>query len=76
MNVNEAFAMLLTQEAQIEQHAHILYSMDVKHNFETNFAQNRGPKIGNVSGGKRFRGFNYNFDYNTTGNFGNGYKGG
>ena len=36
MNVNEAYAMLLTQEAMIEQQAHMLTSMDVKQNFEAN----------------------------------------
>ncbi|KAH9698856.1 retrovirus-related pol polyprotein from transposon RE1 [Citrus sinensis] len=41
MNLNEAYGMLLTQEARIEQQAHILSGMDVKHNFEANLAQNR-----------------------------------
>ena len=33
MDVNEAYAMLLTQEARIEQQAHMLTGMDVKQNF-------------------------------------------
>ena len=44
MDLNEAYAMLLTQEARIEQQSYILASTDMKNNFEANFAQNRGPK--------------------------------
>ncbi|KAL9411198.1 hypothetical protein AB3S75_044900 [Citrus x aurantiifolia] len=77
MNVNEAYAMLLTQEARIDQQTHMLANMDVKHNLEANFAQNRGPKRGNFSGGKGFGNLGYNSGYsNAAGNSGNsGYRG-
>ena len=74
MNVNEAYAMLLTQEARIEQQAQMLASADVKQNFEVNLVLNRGFKKGNVSGGKNFGGYGYNTGNN--GGFGtNHYKG-
>ena len=60
MDVNEAYAMLLTQEARIEQRSHMLTGMDVKNNFEANFAQNRGPKKGNIFNGKGFGGYGFN----------------
>ncbi|KAH9699463.1 retrovirus-related pol polyprotein from transposon RE1 [Citrus sinensis] len=76
MNVNEAYAMLLTQEARIDQQTHMLANMDVKHNLEANFAQNRGPKRGNFSGGKGFGSLGYNTGYSNAGNSGNsGYRG-
>ena len=68
MDVNEAYAMLLTQEVRIEQQSHMLVGMDVKNNFEANFAQNRGPKKENMFNGKGFGGYGYN-----TGS-GNGYN--
>ena len=46
MDVNEAYAMLLTQEARIEQQEHMLAGMNVKQNFEANLVQNRGFKKG------------------------------
>ena len=74
MNVNEAYAMLLTQEVRIKQKAHMLASMDVKQNFEANLVQNRRPKKGFVSGGKNFGGYGYNLG--NTGGYGySGYKG-
>ena len=71
MNVNEAYAMLLTQEARIEQQSQMLAGVDMKNNFEANYAQNRGVKKGNISGGRGFGGYGYNSG------FGNGgyYKG-
>ncbi|KAH9664249.1 Integrase catalytic domain-containing protein [Citrus sinensis] len=60
MDLNEAYAMLLTQEARIEQQSYILASTDMKNNFEANFAQNRGPKKGNMFNGKGFGGYGYN----------------
>lgn len=61
----------LTQEARIEQKAQKLANMNVKQNFETNFAWNRGPKKGNESVGS----YGYTFGYGNNGNFGNnGYK--
>ena len=57
MNVNEAYAMLLTQEARIKQINHMLVGMDVKQNFEANFAKNRRLKRGNMLGGKGFGNF-------------------
>ncbi|KAL9459538.1 hypothetical protein AB3S75_002855 [Citrus x aurantiifolia] len=77
MNVNEAYAMLLTQEARIEQQTHMLASTDVKQNFEANLTYNRGYKKGNMSGGRGFGGFEYNHGYGNNGNNNsNGYKGG
>ncbi|KAL9431979.1 hypothetical protein AB3S75_027064 [Citrus x aurantiifolia] len=77
MNVNEAYAMLLTQEARIEQQTHMLATTDVKQNFEANLAYNRGYKKGNMSGGRGFGGFGYNSGYGNSGNYNsNGYKGG
>ena len=77
MNVNKAYAMLLTQEARIDQQTHMLANMDVKHNLEANFAQNRGPKRGNFLRGKCFGNLGYNSGYsNAAGNSGNsGYRG-
>lgn len=75
MNVNEAYTMLLTQEARIEQKAHMLFGMDVKHNLGANFAQNRGIKKGNMSGGRGSGSYNYYFGFDNAGNFGNDYKG-
>ncbi|GAY50272.1 hypothetical protein CUMW_125360 [Citrus unshiu] len=72
----EAYAMLLTQEARIEQQAHMLAGMDVKHNFEANLVQNRGFKKGFISGGKNFGGYGYNPGFGNTGYYGfGGYKG-
>ncbi|KAL9443488.1 hypothetical protein AB3S75_016782 [Citrus x aurantiifolia] len=77
MNVNEAYAMLLTQEARIEQQTHMLANTDVKQNFEANLTYNRGYKKGNMSGGRGFGGFGYNHSYGNNGNNNsNGYKGG
>lgn len=77
MNVNEAYVMLLTQEARIEQPNHMLIGMDMKQNFEANIAHNRGPKRGNMSRGKVFGNFGYNSGYDYNENFGNnGYRGG
>ena len=74
MNVNEAYAMLLTQEARIEQQAQMLADTDVKQNFEVNLVLNRGFKKGNMSGGKHFGGYGYNTGNNR--GFGtNHYKG-
>ncbi|KAH9668130.1 retrovirus-related pol polyprotein from transposon RE1 [Citrus sinensis] len=60
MDLNEAYAMLLTQEARIEQQSHMLAGTDMKNNFEPNFAQNRGPKKGNMFNGKGFGSYGYN----------------
>ena len=77
MNVNEAYAMLLTQEVRIEQQTHMLANTDVKQNFEVNLAHNRGYKRGNMSGGRGFGGFGYNHGYGNNGKSNsNGYKGG
>ncbi|KAH9747507.1 hypothetical protein KPL70_004741 [Citrus sinensis] len=77
MNGNKAYAMLLTQEARIEQQTHMLANKNVKQNFEANLAHNRGYKRGNMSGGKGFCGFGYNSGYGNNGNINNaGYKGG
>ncbi|KAH9723193.1 retrovirus-related pol polyprotein from transposon RE1 [Citrus sinensis] len=76
MNLNEAYAMLLTQEARIEQQAHMLSGMDVKHNFEANFAQNRGFKKGNFSGGRGSGNHDYFTGLDNAGNFGNNYRSG
>ena len=38
MNVNEAYVMLLTQEARIEQQSQMLAGVDMKNNFEANYA--------------------------------------
>ncbi|KAL9432711.1 hypothetical protein AB3S75_027685 [Citrus x aurantiifolia] len=73
MNLNEAYAMLLTQEARIEQQAHILSGMDVKQNFEANLPQNKGFKKGNFSGGRGSGNYNY---FTGIDNAGNGYRGG
>ena len=74
MNVNEAYAMLLTQEARIEQQAQMLASADVKQNFEANLVLIRGFKKGSMSGGRNFSGYGYNTGNN--GSFGtNHYKG-
>ena len=74
MNANEAYAMLLTQEARIEQQAQMLASADVKQNFEANLVLNRGFKKGNEFGGKNFGGYGYNTGNNR--GFGtNHYKG-
>ncbi|KAH9697122.1 retrovirus-related pol polyprotein from transposon RE2 [Citrus sinensis] len=59
MNVNEAYAMLLTQEARIEQQSQMLAGVDMKNNFEANYAQNRGAKKNNMSGGRGFGGYGY-----------------
>ncbi|KAH9801545.1 retrovirus-related pol polyprotein from transposon RE1 [Citrus sinensis] len=59
MNVNEAYAMLLTQEARIEQQSQMLAGVDMKNNFEANYAQNRGVKKNNMSGGRGFGGYGY-----------------
>ncbi|KAH9762149.1 retrovirus-related pol polyprotein from transposon RE2 [Citrus sinensis] len=75
MNLNEAY-MLLTQEARIEQQAHMLSGMDVKHNFEANLAQNRGFKKGNFSGGRGSGNHNYLTGLDNAGNFRNNYRGG
>ncbi|KAH9779182.1 retrovirus-related pol polyprotein from transposon RE2 [Citrus sinensis] len=71
MNVNEAYAMLLTQEARIEQQSQMLVGVDMKNNFKANYAQNRGVKKGNMSAGRGFGGYGHNSG------FGNGgyYKG-
>ena len=71
MNMNDAYAMLLTQEVRIEQQSQMLAGVDMKNNFEANYAQNRGVKKGNMSGGRGFGGYIYNPG------FGNGgyYKG-
>ncbi|KAH9800558.1 hypothetical protein KPL71_000705 [Citrus sinensis] len=76
MNLNEAYAMLLTQEARIEQQAHMLSGMDVKHNFEANLALSRGFKKGNFSGGRGAGNQNYFTGLDNAGNFGNNYRGG
>ena len=55
--------MLLTLKARIEQQNHMLTGMDVKQNFEANFAQNRGPKRENMSGGKGLGNFGYGSGY-------------
>ena len=60
MDLNEAYAMLLTQEARIEQQSHMLADTDMKNNYEANFAQNRGPKKGIMFNGKGFGGYGYN----------------
>ncbi|KAH9763606.1 retrovirus-related pol polyprotein from transposon RE1 [Citrus sinensis] len=59
MNINEAYAMLLTQEAKIEQQSQMLAGVDMKNNFEANYAQNRGVKKNNMSGGRGFGGYGY-----------------
>ncbi|KAL9453591.1 hypothetical protein AB3S75_009240 [Citrus x aurantiifolia] len=76
MNLNEAYAMLLTQEARIEQQAHMLSGMDFKHNFEANLAQNRCFKKGNFSGGRGSGNHNFFTGLDNAGNFGNNYSGG
>ncbi|KAH9782940.1 retrovirus-related pol polyprotein from transposon RE2 [Citrus sinensis] len=77
MNVNEAYTMLLTQEARIEQQTHMLANTDVIQNFEANLAYNKGYKMGNMSGGRGFGSFGYNSGYGNSGNSNsNGYKGG
>ena len=76
MNVNEAYAMLLSQEVKIEQQAHMLVGMDVKQNFEANLVQNKGFKKGFTSGSKNFGGYRYNLGFENTGNYRyGGYKG-
>ena len=76
MILNEAYAMLLTQEARIEKQAHMLSGMDVKHDFEENFAQNRGFKKGNKSSDRGFGNYNYSPSFDNVEHFGNGYSGG
>ena len=76
MNLNEAYAMLLTQEARIEQQAHMLSGIDVKYNFEANLAQNRGFKKGNFSSDRGSKNHNYFFGFDNAGNFRNSYRGG
>ena len=60
MDLNEAYVMLLTQEARIEQLSHMLTGTNMKNNFKVNFAQNRGSKKGNMFNGKGFGGYGYN----------------
>ncbi|KAL9462374.1 hypothetical protein AB3S75_000390 [Citrus x aurantiifolia] len=67
MNVNEAYAMLLTQEARIKQQSQMLAGVDMKNNFEANYAQNRGVKMSNMSGGRGFGGYGYNYGIGNSG---------
>ena len=81
INVNEAYAMLLTQEVRIEQQTHMLANIDVKQNFKANLTYNRAYKKGNMSGGRGFGGFGYNHGYGNNGNsnsnsYKRGYNGG
>lgn len=75
MDLNEAFAMLLTQEARVEQQSHMLAGTDMKNNFEANFAQKRGLKKGNIFNGKGFGGYGYNSSSGNNHNSGFGNNG-